>query len=133
MIRPSNGFVFCTGSLSVANNDSLKEIIQSAGHRIHFLHLRNNILLPDGCFHEYGHIQGDVDMYGVMKLLIGEQQRRIREGRTDIRMPLRADHGIKMLDDFNRVSNPGYPLTGRMRGLAELSGLEMGIEKALGN
>ena len=127
----SNGFVFCTGSLSVKNNHLLEELIKSCGHRIHFLHLRNNILLPDGSFYESGHIHGDVKIYPVMKLLIEEQQRRIKEGRRDIRMPLRADHGIKMLDDFNRASNPGYPLTGRMRGLAELTGLEMGIENAI--
>jgi mannonate dehydratase len=127
----SNGFVFCTGSLSVVNNDSLEKIIESYGHRIHFLHLRNNVLLPDYCFHEYGHISGCVDMYGVMDLLLREQHRRIREGRRDTRMPLRADHGIKMLDDYNREANPGYPLIGRMRGLAELTGLETGIERAL--
>jgi mannonate dehydratase len=127
----SNGFVFCTGSLSVVNNDLLEKIIESFGHRIHFLHLRNNMLLPGNCFHEYGHINGCVDMYRVMKLLLQEQHRRIREGRRDVRMPLRADHGIKMLDDFGRQTNPGYPLIGRMRGLAELTGLEAGIERAL--
>jgi mannonate dehydratase len=127
----SNGFVFCTGSLSLKNNHLLGELIKSSGHRIHFLHLRNNILLPDGSFYESGHIHGDVNMYRVMKMLIEEQQRRTKEGRRDIRMPLRADHGIKMLDDFNRASNPGYPLAGRMRGLAELTGLEMGIENAI--
>jgi mannonate dehydratase len=128
---PSNGFVFCTGSLSVVNNDSLEKIIQAWGHRIHFLHLRNNVLLPGNCFHEYGHIDGCVDMYRIMKLLLKEQHRRIREGRPDTRMPLRPDHGIKMLDDFSRQTNPGYPLIGRMRGLAELTGLETGIERAL--
>ncbi len=127
----SNGFVFCTGSLSVANNDRLEKIIETCGHRIHFLHLRNNVLLPENCFHEYGHIFGCVDMYGVMKLLLQEQHRRIRTGRRDTRMPLRADHGIKMLDDYGREANPGYPLIGRMKGLAELTGLETGIERAL--
>lgn len=127
----SNGIAFCTGSLSVMNNDHLEDIIRSAGHRIHFLHLRNNILLADGCFYESGHIHGDVNMYRVMKLLLEEQQSRIREGRRDTRMPLRADHGVKMLYDFNYGSNPGYPLIGRMRGMAELSGLEMGIEHSM--
>jgi mannonate dehydratase len=127
----SNGITFCTGSLSVRSNDYLLDIIKAVGHRIHFLHLRNNVLLPDGCFHEYGHIHGCVDMYAVMKALLEEQQRRIKEGRRDVRMPVRPDHGIKLLDDWNRSANPGYPLIGRMKGLAELSGLEMGIERAM--
>jgi mannonate dehydratase len=127
----SNGITFCTGSLSVRSNDYLLDIIKSVGSRIHFLHLRNNVLLPDGCFHEFGHIHGCVDMYAVMKALLEEQQRRIREGRKDVRMPVRPDHGIKLLDDWNRQANPGYPLIGRMKGLAELSGLEMGIERAM--
>ena len=127
----ANGLTFCTGSLSVRSNDYLVDIVKSVGHRIHFLHLRNNVLLPDGCFHEYGHIHGCVDMYSVMKALLEEQQRRIKEGRKDIRMPVRPDHGVKLLDDWNRQSNPGYPLIGRMKGLAELTGLEMGIERAM--
>lgn len=127
----ANGLTFCTGSLSVRSNDYLVDIVKSVGHRIHFLHLRNNVLLPDGCFHEYGHIHGCVDMYAVMKALLEEQQRRIKEGRKDIRMPVRPDHGVKLLDDWNRQSNPGYPLIGRMKGLAELTGLEMGIERAM--
>lgn len=127
----ANGITFCTGSLSVRSNDHLLDIIRSVGHRIHFLHLRNNVLLPDGCFHEFGHIHGCVDMYAVMKALLEEQQRRIKEGRRDTRMPVRPDHGIKMLDDWNRTANPGYPLIGRMKGLAELAGLEMGIERSM--
>ena len=70
-------------------------------------------------------------MYRVMKLLLQEQRRRVHEGRKDIRMPVRPDHGIRMLDDYNRSSNPGYPLIGRLKGLAELWGLETGIERAL--
>ena len=127
----SNGINFCTGSLSVRSSDKLVDIIKSVGHRIHFLHLRNNVLLPDGCFHEYGHIHGVVDMYEVVKALLIEQKRRIKEGRKDSRMPVRPDHGIKMLDDYNRDSNPGYPLIGRLKGLSELAGLEMGIERTL--
>ena len=70
-------------------------------------------------------------LYAVMKALLQEQQRRIREGRKDVRMPVRPDHGVKMLDDWNRQSNPGYPLIGRLKGLAELAGLEMGIERSM--
>ncbi len=127
----ANGITFCTGSLSVKSNDHLVSIVKSVGHRIHFLHLRNNILLPNGCFHEYGHIHGCVDMYAVMKALLEEQHLRIKEGRKDVRMPVRPDHGIKILDDYTRNANPGYPLIGRLKGLAELSGLEMGIERAM--
>ena len=127
----SNGITFCTGSLSVKNNETLEDIVRSVGPRIHFLHLRNNVLLPDESFHEYGHINGCVDMYSIMKLLLEEQQRRIIEGRKDIRMPVRPDHGIRMIDDYNRYANPGYPLVGRLKGLAELSGLEMGIERSM--
>ncbi|WP_026474448.1 mannonate dehydratase [Alkaliflexus imshenetskii] len=127
----SNGLTFCTGSLSVRSSDKLVDIVKSVGHRIHFLHLRNNVLLPDGCFHEYGHIHGVVDMYAVMKALLEEQQRRVKEGRKDLRMPVRPDHGIKMLDDYAREANPGYPLIGRLKGLAELAGLEMGIERSM--
>ncbi|TCO10751.1 mannonate dehydratase [Natronoflexus pectinivorans] len=127
----SNGITFCTGSLSVKSSHLLVDMIKSVGHRIHFLHLRNNVLLPDGCFHEYGHIHGCVDMYEVVKALLIEQKRRMNEGRKDFRLPVRPDHGIKMLDDYNRSANPGYPLIGRMKGLAELTGLEMGIERML--
>ncbi len=70
-------------------------------------------------------------MYPLMKLLLEEQFRRREEGRTDTRMPFRPDHGVKLLDDFNRTANPGYPLIGRLKGLAELTGLEMGIERSL--
>jgi mannonate dehydratase len=127
----ANGVNFCTGSLSVRSSDKLVEMIQSFGHRIHFLHLRNNVLLPDGCFHEYGHIHGVVDMYEVVKALLQEQKRRILSGRKDTRMPVRPDHGIKMLDDYHHQANPGYPLIGRLKGLAELEGLQMGIERSM--
>ena len=127
----SNGITFCTGSLSVNRKNDLEGIVKKLGHRIHFTHLRNNVFLPDGCFHESGHIQGDVDLFPIMKALLLEQRRRAEEGRPDIRIPVRPDHGIKMLDDFGKSANPGYPLIGRLKGLAELSGLEMGIERML--
>lgn len=127
----ANGVNFCTGSLSVRSSDKLVEMIHSFGHRIHFLHLRNNVLLPDGSFHEYGHIHGIVDMYEVVKALLQEQRRRMLTGRKDTRMPVRPDHGIKMLDDYKHETNPGYPMIGRLKGLAELEGLQMGIERAM--
>jgi mannonate dehydratase len=82
----------------------------------------------NGCFYESGHITGTIQMAPIVKALLEEQYRRKAVGRTDTRIPFRPDHGIKMLDDFNRSANPGYPLIGRMRGLAEISGLEAGIE-----
>lgn len=127
----SNGVAFCTGSLSVNRKNDLEGIVKKIGPRIHFTHLRNNVFLPDGCFHEYGHIYGDVDLFPVMKALLEEQRRREKEGRKDIRIPVRPDHGVKMLDDYGKSANPGYPLIGRLKGLAELSGLEMGIERML--
>ncbi len=128
---PSNGIAFCTGSLAARADNSLEDIIKSVGHRINFLHLRNNFLMPDGSFGECGHLDGCVDMYEVMKLLLQEQQQRIKDGRKDTRMPLRPDHGIKLVDDYGRKANPGYPLTGRLKGLTELRGLELGIERSL--
>lgn len=127
----ANGLTFCTGSLSVNRANDLAGIVQKLGHRIHFTHLRNNVFLPDGCFHESGHIYGDVDLFPIMKALLEEQKRRKAEGRPDVRIPVRPDHGIKMLDDYGKSANPGYPLIGRLKGLAELSGLEMGIERML--
>lgn len=127
----SNGVTFCTGSLSIRCNDQLLDMIKNFGHRIHFLHLRNNELLPNGSFHEYGHIDGVVDMYSVIKALLMEQKNRIEHGRKDTRMPVRPDHGIKMLDDYYKDANPGYPLIGRLKGLAELRGMEMAIEREL--
>lgn len=123
----SNGISFCTGSLSARRDNNLETIGRCLAHRIHFAHLRNNQFGDHG-FYESGHIEGSIDMYPLMKLLLEEQYRRVIQGRPDTRMPFRPDHGVMLLDDFNRSSNPGYPLIGRLKGLAELTGLEMGIE-----
>ncbi|HAQ21466.1 MAG TPA: mannonate dehydratase [Prolixibacteraceae bacterium] len=128
-----NGLTFCTGSLSVNRENNLEQIVQKLGHRIHFTHLRNNVFLENRAFHEYGHIEGDVDMYPIVKALLKEQIRRKESGRKDFRIPFRPDHGVKMLDDYNRSANPGYPLIGRLKGLAELSGMQMAIERELNN
>ncbi|MBA4410522.1 MAG: mannonate dehydratase [Bacteroidota bacterium] len=129
----ANGLTFCTGSLSVNRENNLEQIVKKLGHRIHFTHLRNNVFLENRVFHEYGHIEGDVDMYPIVKALLKEQIRRKESGRKDFRIPFRPDHGVKMLDDFNRSANPGYPLIGRLKGLAELSGMQMAIERELNN
>jgi mannonate dehydratase len=125
----SNGITFCTGSLSVNRQNNLEQIVEKLAPRIHFTHLRNNVFFENKAFHEYGHIEGDIDMYPIVKALLKEQIRRKETGRKDFRIPFRPDHGVKMLDDYNRSANPGYPLIGRLKGLSELSGMQMAIER----
>ena len=99
--------------------------------RIQFLHLRNIRWLDDDTFFESGHIDGDTDMYALMKVLLQEQRRRYQEGRADHRMPMRPDHGVKILSDFSLNTHPGYPLVGRLKGLSELTGMETALERQL--
>ena len=127
----SNGICFCTGSLSVREGNNLPAMARALGPRIHFAHLRNNRLMGNRSFYESGHLTGGIDMYAVVKALLQEQLRRKAEGRKDTRMPFRPDHGLKMLDDFSRTANPGYPLIGRLKGLSEIAGLQEGIERAM--
>ena len=128
---PVNGVTFCAGSLSARPDNDLPAMARELGPRIHFVHLRNTQQLGPKSFFESGHLTGSVDMYVVLKALLEEQRRRIAEGRQDVAMPFRPDHGLRMLDDFGRSSNPGYTLVGRMKGFAEICGLEMGIERSL--
>ena len=128
---PNHGFTFCAGSLSASKGNDLPAMARALAPRIRFLHLRNTRWLDEDTFYESGHLDGDTDMVALMKVLLEEQHRRIRAGEPGSRMPLRPDHGVRILTDFQLATNPGYPLVGRLKGLAELSGLEYAIEREL--
>jgi len=128
---PSNGITFCTGSLGANGGNDLPGIVERLGEHIHFLHLRNVQREADGSFYEADHLGGSNDMYAIMKNVILEQKKRMAAGRDDIAIPLRPDHGHKLLDDFNYNTYPGYSAIGRLKGLAELRGLEMGIKRSI--
>ncbi len=128
---PSNGLTFCSGSLGARADNDLPGIVERLGEHIHFLHLRNVQREADGSFYEAEHLGGSTDMYAVMKNIVLEQQKREKDGREDIAIPMRPDHGHKLLDDFNYKTYHGYSAIGRLKGLAELRGLEMGVKRSL--
>lgn len=127
----SNGLTFCTGSLGARGDNDLPAMIGKLGKHIHFLHLRNVQRENDGSFYEADHLSGSTNMYAVMKAILQEQKNRADSGRGDVAIPMRPDHGHKLLDDFNYDTFPGYSAIGRLKGLAELRGLEMGIKNTL--
>lgn len=125
---PSNGITLCTGSYGANRNNDLVEMARKFGPDIHFAHLRNVAHEPDGSFHESEHLDGYVDMVGVVRALLTEEKRRADSGRADAVIPMRPDHGHQILDDIGKVVNPGYSAIGRLKGLAELRGIMRTLE-----
>ncbi|QFS60160.1 mannonate dehydratase [Pantoea dispersa] len=127
---PANGFTMCTGSYGVLAENDLAGMVKRFGARIYFAHLRSTRREANPkTFHEAAHLGGDVDMFAVIKAIAEEEQRRRNAGQEDL-IPMRPDHGHQMLDDLHKKTNPGYSAIGRLKGLAEIRGVELAIHRA---
>ena len=127
---PANGMTLCSGSLGARPDNDLPAIMERFGAKVHFLHLRNVKRDTDalaGSFYEAEHLEGDTDMVALIAAILREEERRAREGRADAQIPMRPDHGQDIIDDLGRSGQPGYPIVGRLKGLAELRGIERAL------
>lgn len=133
---PANGITLCSGSLGARADNDLPGMMRRLGAKVHFLHLRNvkrdEVFAGSvgGSFHEAEHLGGDTDMVALIAEIIREENTRKKAGRSDHQIPMRPDHGQNILDDLNREGQPGYPIIGRMRGLAELRGIMHALRHA---
>jgi mannonate dehydratase len=128
----ANGVTFCTGSLGAGKANDVPALAERFAKHVHFAHLRNVAKDPDGSFVEADHLGGDTDMVDVIRTLLEEQTRRRATGDARWRIPFRPDHGHELLDDVGRKTHPGYPMIGRLRGLAEIRGVMAAVAKLEG-